>query len=141
MKKILILTVLFLALSVRSMFATFMLPYHIAGVVVGEGLGWYSSITSVMYGQSDWTKAAAIVNMTLLVSQAALGTLTILGVGDYTDMLLVHRIVGFSVLAASIWLSVSATLDKGLNQGATPYTSYGYSAVSVVPVIVYSFIF
>lgn len=138
MIKKLTVAALVLVFFAQSAFSFDKFPVHLAGAVVGEGLGIYSSVTGILYGQSDVTKAAGYANIGLLATGATVGVLAWAGVGDYETMVVIHRIVGYAVFAASVWLSVSTTLDEGTRNSATPYTSYGYAALSLAPIILFS---
>lgn len=138
MKKTFFAFLFFLFVFIQSASAIDKLPIHLAGVALGEGLGIYSSVTCLINAQSDITKAAGIANLSLLGTGATIGLLTILGIGDYQTMVTIHKIVAYSILAASIWLSVSTTLDKGTQNYGLPWTSYGYSVTALAPVILFA---
>lgn len=139
MKKTMIAAaVLFLFTGIQSASAIDKLPIHLAGVALGEGLGIYSSVTCLINAQSDITKASSIVNLSLLGTGATMGLLSMLGVGDYQTMETIHKIVGYAVFAASVWLSVSTALDAGTQNYGLPWTSYGYSVASLAPVILFA---
>jgi hypothetical protein len=116
---------------------------HLASIPVIDGTGIYSSVNFIQHGDLTATKTLGITNISLLAVNAGLGVLKIAGPDDWKPQVrLIHRIVGFVVTAAAIGMSVSASLDKGLNNNTGiigRYLSYGYSALTVVPLIIFSF--
>ena len=111
---------------------------HIASVPVIEASGIYSSVKMIGTGNSGAT-AAGISNISLLAINAAIGAIKVFGnVDNYQAWNTAHRIIGYTIAGASVWLAVSAfTVNK--TSGATRAVATGYSALTFVPIIMFSF--
>jgi hypothetical protein len=111
---------------------------HVISIPIIEGTGIYSSIRLLKVGEAN-TTAASIANLSLIGINAGLGAYTLFGKPDnFGQWHTIHRITGFVTCAASLWLTVSAgvnqdvrNIDKGI--------SAGYSVLTVVPLILFSF--
>ncbi|MBN1758002.1 MAG: hypothetical protein JW863_06785 [Chitinispirillaceae bacterium] len=111
---------------------------HLITIPVIEGAGIYTSVQMIRTGQANST-AAAITNLALIGVDAGIGAYTLFGKPDnYGTLRMVHRIAGMVTGAAAIWLTTSAWLNsdmKTVGRGV----STGYSVMTVVPVILFSF--
>ena len=111
---------------------------HIVSVPVIEGAGIYTSAKMIGTGDANAT-AAGITNISLLAINATIGVIKVFGnVDNYQAWKTAHRIVGYTIAGASVWMAVSAItnnntskLDKGI--------AGGYSALTFVPIILFSF--
>lgn len=113
--------------------------FHYITLPLIEGTGIYTSVRSLTDDNSDRsTKAAGITNLSLLGINGALG-LTTMFLNDDARVKLrtVHRIMGFTVSAASLWLSIATSVDD--IEDPTQYVSYGYTALTLIPIFTFSF--
>lgn len=112
---------------------------HLIAVPLIAGTGYYSSATMLRDASETGTKAAAISNMSLLSVQALLGG-TILFTGDDLPPVVrtIHRVVGASVVASALWMSIAGSLDKGV-QPASRYTAYAHTVLASAPLIIFTF--
>jgi heme A synthase len=114
--------------------------FHYISLPLIEGAGIYTSIRTLTDDNSETsTKAAAVTNLALLGTNGALGLTTIFLDDDARlKMRSIHRVMGFTISAASIWLSVATSIDDDI-ETSTPYVSYGYSAVTLIPLFTFTF--
>ena len=111
---------------------------HVVSIPVIEGVGIYSSVRMLQTGEPNAT-AAAITNLSLIGFNAGIGAYTLFGKPDnYGTLRTIHRVTGFLTSAAAIWLTASAWLDADL-RSVDKGVSTGYSVMTVVPVILFSF--
>lgn len=111
---------------------------HIASVPVIEGTGIYSSVKMIGTGNANAT-AAGITNISLLAINAAIGAIKVFGnVDNYQAWNTAHRIVGYTIAGASVWMAVSAFANNKTS-GLTRGMATGYSALTFVPIIMFSF--
>lgn len=113
--------------------------FHYITLPLIEGAGIYASVKSVTDDNSgNSTKAASITNLSLLGTNAAFGMIAMFSSEDKRYKLrTMHRIIGFTVSAAALWLSISASVDD-VDKSAR-IVSYGYTGMSIIPVIMFSF--
>jgi hypothetical protein len=113
--------------------------FHFISLPLIEGAGIYTSVRSLTDDNSDQsTKAAAITNLSLLGTNGALGLITMFLKDDARLKLrTTHRIMGFTISAASLWLSIATSVDDIEN--STQYVSYGYTAVTLIPIFTFTF--
>ena len=111
---------------------------HIVSIPVIEGAGIYSSVRMLQTGKPNAT-AAAITNFSLIGINAGIGAYTLFGKpDDYGTFRTVHRVAGFLTGAAAVWLAASVLRDadrRSVDKGIAA----GYSVMTVVPVVVFSF--
>jgi hypothetical protein len=115
---------------------------HFVSLPIIEGTGIYSSVIGLRDGELGVTKAAGVTNLALLGTNATFGMLSKMGPMDSRAKLhKIHRFIGFGVTAAALWLSISASLDNGINgrPSGAQYTSYAYTGLTVVPLILFAF--
>ena len=111
---------------------------HLVTIPVIEGTGIYTSVQMIRTGQPNST-AAAITNLALIGIDAGIGAYTLFGKPDnYSTLRTVHRIAGMVTSAAAIWLTTSAWLNPDM-RSVDRGVSTGYSVMTVVPVILFSF--
>ncbi len=110
---------------------------HLIGVPFVAGTGVYSDVKVLQ--DADWavTKAAAISNLGLMTVQASLGAFILSG-KDSEATRTIHRILGISIIASGVWLSVASSLDKGVEPPAR-YMAYAHTGLASVPLIIFSF--
>lgn len=113
--------------------------WHYVSLPLIEGAGIYSSIKSLTDDNSGTsTTAASITNLSLLGTNATFGMITMFSSeGARYNLRTVHRIIGITVSAAALWLSISASVDE-VDKSAK-ITSYAYTGMSVVPIVMFSF--
>lgn len=111
---------------------------HIISIPVLEGVGIYSSVRMLQSRDPNAT-AAAITNLSLIGINAGIGAYTLFGNSEnYGTLRTVHRIAGFLTSAAAVWLTTSAWLDDDLRK-VDKGVATGYSVMTVVPVVIFSF--
>ena len=111
---------------------------HVISIPVIEGTGIYASVKMIRTGTTNNT-AAAITNLSLIGINAGMGAYTLFGKPtDYSKWRTTHRIVGFAASAAAIWLAISAGRDSDITR-VDKGVAIGYSALTVVPVVLFSF--
>jgi hypothetical protein len=113
--------------------------FHHINVFCIEATGVYAGVNSLLDKNSGpVTRAAAITNFALLGTNGSLGLVTLLSSGEQREKLhLIHRIRGYTIVAASAWLSISSSIDGC--DGATRAVSYTYSGLTIVPVFTFLF--
>nr|CAI78690.1 hypothetical protein [uncultured Gammaproteobacteria bacterium] len=143
MKRMISLFAITIALAVSASAAPVKLIMHLASIPIIDGAGIYSSINFIQHGDLVATKALGVTSISLLAVNGGLGVLKMAGPDDWKPQVRhFHRIVGFVVTVAAVSMSVSASLDKGLDNNTGKigrYVSYGYSALTVVPLVIFSF--
>ena len=83
--------------------------------------------------------AAAITNLSLMGINAGIGAYTLLWKpSNYGKYRTIHRLIGFALGAASIWLTVSATTSDDITK-TDKVISSGYAVTAVVPILLFSF--
>jgi len=112
---------------------------HFISLPVIEGAGIYVSVKSLTdNNSSSLTKAASITNLSILGANASLGVITMISADDTRYKLrTIHRIAGITLSAASLWLSISNSIDH--DAASTRYVSYGYTVLTVFPIIIFRF--
>lgn len=113
--------------------------FHYISLPVIEGAGIYASVASLTDDNStNLTKAASVTNLALMAANGALGMTAALSEGDRRyNIRKAHRIIGFIVTGASVWLSVSNSVDEV--KMPTRIVSYCYSGLTLIPIITFSF--
>jgi hypothetical protein len=112
---------------------------HFISLPFIEGAGLYSSIMVLQESAAASSKAPAAATLTLLVANAALGATTAFGPQDwYPNLRAIHRYMGFGITAAGLWMSIAAANDKNV-RNLERNTSYAFTALSTVPIIIFSF--
>jgi hypothetical protein len=112
---------------------------HLVTFPLIEGSGIYSSVNMLMHADNTVTKAGAATNLSLIAVQAGLGAAILFGSDDLSPAIrTIHRIVGASIIASGLWISISGTLDNGVPSAAR-YGAYGHTALASVPLIMFSF--
>jgi hypothetical protein len=134
-KKIILLAVLVFATSAFA----WKKEAHFISLPIIEGGGLYTSIRCLLDTKSAATQAPAIATITLLAANATIGGISIFGPEEnYPTLRTIHRFVGFGITAAGLWMSLAAGNDKNVNN-LTRNISYGYTIVTAVPIIIFSF--
>ncbi len=134
-----LLTILIFIVSINTHLFAGKEIFHYISLPLIEGAGIYTSVRSLTDENCDQsTKAAAITNLSLLGTNGALGLITMFS-NDDTRLKLrtTHRIMGFTIFAAALWLSVATSVDDIEN--STQYVSYGYTAATLIPIFTFSF--
>ena len=112
---------------------------HFISLPLIEGSGLYSSIMILDESNNASTKVPAVASIALLAANAALGATTVFGPQDwYPTLRTIHRYLGFGITAAGIWMSIAAGNDKNV-KNLDRNVSYAYTALSTVPIIIFSF--
>ena len=111
---------------------------HLISIPVIEGTGIYSSVQMVRTGETNAT-AAGITNLALVGFNAGLGAYTLFGKPESFDTFrMVHRITGMVTSAAAVWLAASAWRNSDMKK-VDRGVATGYSVLTVIPVIMFSF--
>jgi hypothetical protein len=135
MKKIMLLAVLVFATSTFA----WKKEAHFISLPIIEGAGLYTSIRFLMDTKSAATQVPSIATITLLAANATIGGIAIFGPQEnYPLLRTIHRFVGFGLTAAGLWMSIAAANDRDVNN-LTRNISYGYTIVTTVPIIIFSF--
>jgi hypothetical protein len=112
---------------------------HLAAVPFIAASGIYSDVRILQTADRDFTKAGAITNLSLLAIQAGLGATVFLGDENQSPTIrVIHKIVGASVLASAIWISVQGARDPGVPNLARN-TSYAHTILVSAPLILFTF--
>lgn len=112
---------------------------HLAAVPFIAGTGIYSDVRILQDAEDNGTKAGAITNLSLLGVQTALGATILFTSDDMPPALrIIHRIVGASVIASGLWISIAGTMDDGVVRAAR-YTSYTHTVLAAAPLILFTF--
>jgi hypothetical protein len=129
---------LVLLLAVTSTFA-WKKEVHFITLPIIEGVGWYTSIRCLQDTRSAATQVPSIATISLLAAASGTGAFAIFGPQDnYPLLRTIHRYVGMGVAAAALWMTLAAANDRNVNN-ITRNISYGYTAVTTVPIIIFSF--
>jgi heme A synthase len=135
MKKTVVLAVILCATSVFA----WKKEAHFISMPIIEGAGLYTSIRCLQDTRSLSTQIPSITTIVLLAGNAGLGATAIFGSQDNYPMLrTIHRYLGMAVTAAALWMTIAAANDRDVNN-LTRNISYGYTAVTAVPIIIFSF--
>jgi heme A synthase len=112
---------------------------HLCAVPFIATTGVYSDVWILHDAQQTGTKAGAITNLSLLGVQTALGATILFTSDDLPPAVrLIHRIVGASVIATGLWLSIEGSLDKGVPKTAR-YSDYAHTVFAAAPLILFTF--
>jgi heme A synthase len=112
---------------------------HLAAVPFIATSGIYSDVRILQTADRNFTKAGAITNLSLLGIQAGLGATILFGDNDQPPMIrMIHRIVGASVIASAIWISVQGARDPGV-PNLTRNISYAHTVFATAPLILLTF--
>jgi hypothetical protein len=111
---------------------------HVVSVPLLDASGIYTSVR-MLNTESNNNKASAITSLSLLGVNAGLGTISLFSNSEKMGWArTTHRIVGFLVTGASLWMAISAGVDDEVKTG-DKVVAGGYSALTVVPLIMFSF--
>jgi hypothetical protein len=112
---------------------------HLGAVPFIAASGIYSDVRILQTARETGTKAGAISNLCLLGVQTGLGTTILFGDDSQPKALrIIHRIVGSTVIATGLWISIEGTMDKGVPQAAR-VTSYVHTVLAAAPLILFTF--
>jgi heme A synthase len=112
---------------------------HFISLPFIEGSGLYSSIMILQDSRSASTKVPAVATISLLAANAGIGATAMFGPQDnYPVLRTIHRFVGFGLTAAALWMSIAAASDKNV-KNLEKNVSYGYTVLTVVPILIFSF--
>ena len=112
---------------------------HLAAVPFIAASGIYSDVRILQTADRDFTRAGAITNLSLLGIQAGLGATILFGNDDQSPIIrVIHRIVGASVIASAIWISVEGARDPGV-PNLTRNFSYAHTALASAPLLLFTF--
>ena len=113
--------------------------FHYVSIPIIEGTGIYASVASLVDDDASVsTQAASITNLGLMATQGTLGMLAAF-MSDEAGVKLraAHRVIGFVITGASVWLAASATVDEA--PVARQVGAYGYAAMTTVPLVTFRF--
>ena len=112
---------------------------HFISLPLIEGSGLYSSIMILEESKTTSTKVPAAATVSLLAVNAALGATAVFGPQDlYPTFRTIHRYIGFGLTAAGLWMSIAAGNDRNV-KNLERNVSYGYTVLTAVPIIIFSF--
>jgi|GEM_PF-901435 hypothetical protein len=112
---------------------------HFISLPLIEGMGVYSSVRILQDSKSAWTKSSAIMNISLLATDAALGSYLVFDQPpNYALFRAIHRYVGIATTATALVMSLSAGNDSHI-ENSDRNIMYGYTLVTSIPIIVFSF--
>jgi hypothetical protein len=112
---------------------------HLSSLPLVEGGGIYSSVVALRDSDNGTTQAAAITNLSVLAVNAGLGAFTMFAHPTRSEAFTkVHRMVGYLVGGAAVFLSVAATNDRNVNETNRAVT-YAYTLTTYVPLILFEF--
>ena len=112
--------------------------FHIISIPVIDGAGIYSSVRCLQTDNTN-NKASAITNLSLLGLNAGLGILSMVNQSDsYRKLRTTHRVIGFLLSGAAVWLTVSMALDEDIARIDKGMAS-GYTALTAIPLVLFSF--
>jgi hypothetical protein len=132
--------ILFVSVVIFRADAQWKTTAHIASMPLIEGAGIYSSVVALGHSETAAPKVMGIANLGLLATNATLGAITMFGSDDLKPKLTrIHRIIGCTLSAAALGLSISMSVDDGVNTHTGRYVSYGYTVLTVVPIVMFSF--
>ncbi len=104
-----------------------------------EGLGLYSTIRVLQESKSSITRAPAMMSLSLLGANTALGSLIVFGPKTDSPLLYrIHRYIGFALCASSLWMSLSAGNDAHVSNTDRNMT-HGYMILTTIPLITFLF--
>jgi hypothetical protein len=113
---------------------------HFVSLPLIEGAGIYASVKTLSDADGAPAKAAAIANLAVLGANAAVGVTAMVMKDESRERLTkIHRIGGFVVTASALALSIATSTDANTRDGPVRFVSYGYTAFTVVPLIVFAF--
>lgn len=131
--------VVMLACFSHSSFASKRVAHFISLPFI-EGTGIYTSVMSLHDAENANTKASAIVNLSLLGTQAAFGMLMAFNLDEKVpNIRAFHRFLAYSTFASGVWLAISNSIDKGTKGTSAQYVSYAYPVCASFPIILFSF--
>jgi hypothetical protein len=133
-----IIFLIFISLLYSSAFA-WKKEAHFISLPLIEGMGIYSSVRVLQDSKSALTKSSAIATLSLLACDAGLGSYIIFDQpSNYALLRRVHRYIGVAITASALLMSVSAGNDRRI-ENTDRNIMYGYSIVTSIPIIVFSF--
>lgn len=112
---------------------------HFISLPFVEGMGVYSSVRIVQDSKSTVTKSSAIASLSLLATDAGLGCYLVFSQPtNYALLRVIHRCIGMAITASAVVMSISAGIDNHIENNDRKII-YGYTLVSSIPIIVFSF--
>ncbi len=112
---------------------------HISTVPLIDGGAVYSSVKIFQDSEETNTRASAVANLSVLGVQTTLGLVRLFGKEDiHPTVQLIHRIVGYCLVGTAIWMSVAVTDDDAIS-GTDRGVAYGYTGLTLVPHILFTF--
>ncbi len=111
---------------------------HIISIPLLDGAGIYTGV-QMLKTESANNKASAITSLSLLGVNAGLGATSMFAHSENMSWVrTTHRVVGFLVTGASVWMAVSAGVDDQIKTG-DKIIAGGFAGLTVVPLIMFSF--
>jgi hypothetical protein len=112
---------------------------HFISLPLIEGMGIYSSVRVLQDSKSPWTKSSAIATLSLLACDAGFGSYIIFDQpSNYALLRRIHRYIGIAITASALFMSVCEGNDSHIENRDRNIT-YGYTLVTSIPIIVFSF--
>lgn len=111
---------------------------HIISIPLLDGAGIYTGVQMLKTENAN-NKASAITSLSLLGVNAGLGATSMFAHSENMGWVrTTHRVVGFLVTGTSIWMAVSAGVDKDIRTG-DKIVAGGFAGLTAVPLIMFSF--
>jgi hypothetical protein len=128
-----------LLVSVQTACAAGKAIWHYVSLPLIEGAGIYGGVASLVDDNASLhTQIAGGTNLGLIAAQGVLGMTAALSKGDARlKIRKVHRVLGFVITGAALWMGIANSVD-GTSVGPQ-VGSYGYAALSTVPLIMFKF--
>ncbi len=112
---------------------------HLSLVPFIEATGVYADVRMIQDAKWNGTKPGAIANLSLLCVQSGLGATLLFSNDNLPPVVrVIHRIVGASVIATGLWVSIAGTRDPGVSPG-TRDAAYAHTTLACVPLILFTF--
>jgi heme A synthase len=141
MKKVLTVSAIFLTVAFLSTSAfAGKRVIHFITLPLIEGTGIAADVLNLINAEETHTKAASVVNLSLLATQATFGILMATNFDQKVPTVRkIHRFIAYTVLASGIWLAISTSIDNGTKRSASQYLSIAHPLCATVPIIMFSF--
>jgi len=113
---------------------------HIVSLPLIEGSGIYASVKTLAGAGGTAANAAAAANLGVLAANAAVGVTAMVMKDEARENLTkIHRIGGFIVTASALALSIAVSADTNTSDDPVRFVSWGYTAFTAVPLIMFAF--
>jgi hypothetical protein len=112
---------------------------HFLTLLPIDGCGIYSSVRVLEDSRSSVAIVPAILSLSLLGANTALGCAAVFGSQpNYPKLRHIHRYVGFALSIAAIWMSIAAGNDEHV-ENFDKNIAHGYTICTTAPLIMLAF--